>query len=97
MKIFSDGILISEFEDKQIYDDAIGTKIVGVNLYKNSKGKMIVEPVYQSKIRWEKNGRILYIELAGKNGNIGVFLTPWFPFVHFERFTAELEERNDDD
>ena len=74
-------------------DNTLFQWLRGVNVEGGENGDIYVDPIYMPLLTVKLEGRILFIDLARKDGNfLTIVLYPRFPFIWIGDGQAEMKE-----
>ena len=81
MKIYHEGIEWTKVPATRRKAGALFDRLVGINISKN-KERILVEPIYQAALRFERQGGMIFITLAWDEPIAVVILMRRFPFFN---------------
>jgi hypothetical protein len=93
MKIYREGAYWTKVPAGRRKAGALFDRLVGINISKN-KERVLVEPIYQAALKFERQGGMVYITLAGDEPVAVIILMKRFPFVNIIKPQGyQLEEQ----
>ena len=84
MKIYSEGVEWTSVPQIRSRRASFFDRLVGINISKN-KERILVEPIYQAVLSFEKQGDIVFITIGWDEPVLVIILMPSWPFVMFVR------------
>lgn len=95
MKIYTNGIPTSELKTKIKRENALLTRLVGVNIFQDGKDQVGIEGIYKPLLEWIPD--LSAVEINRKKGGLLIFFYNRPPFIRFYANDAETIIREDAD